>query len=993
MSSDGIRGIIRTLAQPVTYLGFAMLVAIYFTLTYLLITDRQTAEFDAGRRGDNLAQVVDRSFSHIFKSVDATLQFLRKSYQQSPSAFDLTVWAHDPSISNELTFAFMICDASGRVIDSSFSKEIIGIDRSRQEGFLTHANSAGDELLIGKPLIMKFNGKWAIPMSRRFSTPNGTFEGTVTALLDPSELVKHVGTIDLGPEGSIALVGLDSYLRTRAVNGVVDWENIGRQVRLTPETLGRAFQVSVGHYWSVPGVFNNVRRLVSYRVLESSPLISLVAIAEAEVYRRANENARIYWGIALVLTVAIAIAIGVGALRERSLINTKEALERSQERYTLAESAVNDGIWDWNIRTGEDYMSPRWKNILGYADDEVPNVESSFFELLHPDDKVANTEAVRAHLEENKAFMVDHRLRCKNGDYRWVQSRGKALRDAENRPVRMVGTITDITYRKKAEVLIKESHDNLARAEAMALLGHYKFDIASNMLTWSDGVFHILGKSPQTFNPTLSAVLDHVHPDDRSALIKFRHDVMAGLKPPRIMVRLVKDDGQIVYHEAWSEPIYASDGSVAGMFGTIQDVTARRQTEEALARLNRELETRVAEQMAQLAQEMRRREEAQVTLMQAQKMEAIGQLTAGVAHDFNNLLAVIKGSLGFVEKAAARGLTAEPELIDAALRATQRGRELVQRLLAFARRSPLKAELTAVDQLVLDTLRLLQRTLGERVEIVTRLDVMTAVVLVDRNQLVNALLNLALNARDAMPEGGQLTITTTCQPAQGTSVEGSTRWPTSEVVCIAVSDSGVGMTEEVRNRVFEPFFTTKTDSLGSGLGLSMVHGFVEQSGGDVDIDSAPGRGTTITIKLPKIASANQAAEPEVVFGSFVMGKEKVVLLVEDDPDVRVVTAAQLKELGYKVHAVKNGMEAIDVIASPADIDITLTDIVLPGKLDGIALVKEAMQARPRMGVLCMSGYDPTQSHRKWLEVQNIELLEKPFSSTRLAQALDDALAK
>jgi signal transduction histidine kinase len=439
-------------------------------------------------------------------------------------------------------------------------------------------------------------------------------------------------------------------------------------------------------------------------------------------------------------------------------------------------------------------------------------------------------------------------------------------------------------------------------------------------------------------------------------------------------------------------PIRNSDGTVTGVFGTVQDVTARKQAGAALAQTNQELETRVAERTAELAREMRRLEEAQMTLAQMQKIDAVGQLTAGIAHDFNNLLAVIGGSLGFVEEAARRGLTADPELVDAAMRATRRGRELVRRLLAFARQSPLKAEPTTIDQLVLDTLRLLQRTLGQGIDMVTRLDAMAAVVSVDHNQLANALLNLALNARDAMPDGGQLTIATTCQPAQWAAVEGSARWPTGEEVCITISDTGVGMTDEVRNHVFEPFFTTKPDGLGSGLGLSMVHGFVEQSGGHIEIDSTVGRGTTVTIHLPRINAASQSDEPGAVAGSFASGREKTVLLVEDDPDVRIVTAAQLKQLGYKVHAVANGMEAIDVIESPANIDITLTDLVLPGGIDGVALVKEAMLARPRMGVLCMSGYDPTQKHRKWLEIQNIDFLEKPFSRGRLAQALDAVLA-
>jgi CheY-like chemotaxis protein len=199
------------------------------------------------------------------------------------------------------------------------------------------------------------------------------------------------------------------------------------------------------------------------------------------------------------------------------------------------------------------------------------------------------------------------------------------------------------------------------------------------------------------------------------------------------------------------------------------------------------------------------------------------------------------------------------------------------------------------------------------------------------------------------------------------------------------------MADEVRNRVFEPFFTTKPDGLGSGLGLSMVHGFVEQSGGHIEIESQTASGTTISISLPRTAAAERADEVYSNAGSMPQKKDKTVLLVEDDPDVRIVTAAQLKQLGYKVHAVTNATEAIDLIESPATLDIAITDIVLPGGVNGVDLIKEAMHARPTMGILCMSGYDPTRTHREWLKIQNIEFLEKPFSNDRLAQALEALL--
>jgi PAS domain S-box-containing protein len=1126
MRGNGFRNIARALAQPVTYLGAVMLVSLYCTLAYLLITDRKEAYKEARIRADNLVHIIDQSFSNIFKNADATLLFLRKSYQQAPSTFDLSAWVHDPSIRNELIFNFAIIDANGRIVDASSSKKVIGLDLIDRKYFQYQRNSVSDKLLISKPLTLKVARKRALVLSRRITASNGTFSGIVALFIDPSKLVKDNSAIDLGPDGSIALIGTDGVARVRIVNGALDWKTIGRQFPPGTGVLGKIARARSGDYWKPPGLIDNVSRLVSYRVLGSFPMVALVTISKAEVYRHANENARIYWGISLLLTAAILIAIGFGARRELRLIETtsamqqaQEALARSQERYRLVEAAVNDGIWDWNILTDEDYLSPRWKAILGYADDELPNVASSFFDLIHPDDKATVTEAVGAHLEDNAPYALDLRLRCKDGGYRWVHSRGQVLRDAAGRPLRMLGTITDITERKQAEALVEESRDNLARAEMMALLGHYKYICGSGEYTWSESVYRIIGKSPDSFTPTLSAVLELFHPDDRPVLEQQRRNILAGIEPPRSTKRVVKDDGQIIYVEAWSTPIRASDGSVTGMFGTIQDVTARKQAEalieeshnnlaraEAMAELghykfendsnkltwsegtyrifgksptsftptltavlelyhpddrpilkqyrqdllagiepppltlrlvrddgqikeielwslalrasdgtitgmfgtiqdvtarkqaeamlaqtNQELEERVAERTAELAQEMRRREEAQMTLAQMQKMEAVGQLTAGIAHDFNNLLAVIQGSLGFVEAAAVRGLTAEQELIDAAQRATRRGRELVQRLLAFSRQAPLKAQPTAIDQLVLDTLRLLQRTLGAEIEIVTRLDAAAAAASVDRNQLANALLNLALNARDAMPAGGQLTIATRCQPAQSAAADGAARWPTGEEICIVVGDTGDGMTEEARQRAFEPFFTTKPDGLGTGLGLSMVHGFVEQSGGHIEIDSASGRGTTITIRLPRIAAASEADESAMDLST--ADREKTVLLVEDDPDVRTVTAAQLKQLGYKVHAVATGMEALDLIVSPATIDITLTDIVLPGGIDGVALVKEVMRARPGMGILCMSGYDPTQKNSKWLKVQNIEFLEKPFSSGRLAQALEAAIAR
>lgn len=981
---------LRASLQPSTFFGLVMIGLVWACIPLHLSEAEESALGAARQNSDNLARFFEEHVVRVVGDADKILLSLRENLAKQPERFDIETAR---GYLGDLIQLIAVIGPDGILQAATLpSASGVRLDLSNEEHYRVHLNTDKDVLFISKPLIGRITGKSFIQLTRRLSNPDDSFGGVIVASIDQSNLSRFYESIDVGKDGTITVLGLDKTVR--ASRGFKNSDGLFKAVVLFDK-----LQESPTGFYEAEGSVDGIRRLVSYRKIRALPLVVTVGLAKHEVFADYWRERTAYHISATALTVAILTVIGFGARRERRLIETTSEMERSQkalaqsqERYQLVESAVNDGIFDRNLITGEIYLSPRWKGILGYANDELLSHTSAFSDRIHPNDKAAVIEAVRAHLEANKPYALDYRMRCKNGDYRWVHSRGKAVRDAAGRPVRMVGTITDISARKRAEALIEESRNNLARAEAMVLLGHYKYEIGSAEYIWSEGVYRILGKSPGFFTPTLNGVLELVHPDDQSAVQQYRCDLNAGLEVPRLALRMFKDDGQIIDVEVWSMPTRASDGSVTGMFGTIQDATARRQAEATLARSNEELEARVADRTAELAQEMRRREQAQMSLAQMQKMEAVGQLTAGIAHDFNNLLAVIQGSLGFVEKAATRGLTAEPELIDAAIRATRRGSELVRRLLAFVRQSPLQAEPTAVDQVVLDTLRLLQRTLGEEIEIVTNLDAMTATVSIDRNQMANALLNLALNSRDAMPEGGRLTIATICRPVQSAADKNSTRWPTGEEVCIAVSDTGTGIREDERHRVFEPFFTTKPDGLGSGLGLSMVQGFVEQSGGRIEIDSVEGRGTTITIRLPRIAAASQADETDAV-GASPAAKEKTVLLVEDDPDVRIVTAALMKQLGYKVHAVASGMEAIDLIESPANIDITLTDIVLPGGIDGVALVKEAMRARPGMGVLCMSGYDPTQSHRKWLQVQNIDFLEKPFSSDRLAQALDAAIAR
>jgi PAS domain S-box-containing protein len=454
VSRNGHSEIWRALAQPVTYLGVAMLVTIYCALAYLLIADRKIADNDAARDAGNLVRIFGQSLSNIFNSADAALLFLRKSYMANPATFDLADAANDPAFKNDVRFRFTIANASGHVVASTYSKRVIGNYLGDRAAFRAHVNSSSDEFFIGTPLVLRSTGERAIVTSRRIMAADGAFIGVIFVLLDPNQLGNYLRAPDLGPEGSVALIGLDGVIRVRAVDGRLSEDMIGRKLGPNVSLVPRASRASAGIYWNTPGNFDNVKRLVAYRVLEAFPLIAIVTFSDAHVFRNANKNARIYWGIVVLLSAGILIAIFFGAARERKLIATtsemkeaEEALRRSEERNALVAEATNDGVWDWNRITGEVYLSPRWKNILGYADDELPNTDATFLDRLHPDDQPIVQQMRISPLEGDRPFSIEVRLRHKDGSYRWVLSRGKTIFDAPGRPARRLGTITDVTER------------------------------------------------------------------------------------------------------------------------------------------------------------------------------------------------------------------------------------------------------------------------------------------------------------------------------------------------------------------------------------------------------------------------------------------------------------------------------------------------------------------------------------------------------------------
>jgi signal transduction histidine kinase/CheY-like chemotaxis protein len=428
------------------------------------------------------------------------------------------------------------------------------------------------------------------------------------------------------------------------------------------------------------------------------------------------------------------------------------------------------------------------------------------------------------------------------------------------------------------------------------------------------------------------------------------------------------------------------------------EIAERERAEADLRRMNETLEVRVADRTATLThfvdalhKEAADRERAEAALRQSQKMDAIGQLTGGIAHDFNNMLASISGSLEMIDRRTAQGSTDGLErYVQAAQTSAVRAATLTHRLLAFSRRQTLDPKPTDMNLLVRGMEELFKNTVGPAIQVETRLDPQLGSTLCDPHQLENALLNLIINARDAMPDGGSLRIETANRVVPergGVSHDWQPNLPPGDYVALIVSDTGVGMTPAILERAFDPFFTTKPLGQGTGLGLSMVHGFVQQSGGQVSLRSEDGQGTVATIYLPRhLEATDQVAQAQIVAvsGPRASPANAVVLLVEDEPDIRMVVVDLLEDTGYTVLTAGDGASGLRIIDSEVQIDLLVSDVGLPGSINGRQLADAARQRRPGLKVLFITGYAEASTVGSGSLEDGIQVLTKPFTLTAFA---------
>ncbi len=656
---------------------------------------------------------------------------------------------------------------------------------------------------------------------------------------------------------------------------------------------------------------------------------------------------------------ASAAAIMLIDITESKVAEARAHLDA--QRLALALDTAEIGTWELDPATGHLQWSDRVYDLY-----EVPRGSIMTFQkwlgMVHPEDR----EEVRASLDHIAATgtmgQKEFRVVTAKGRVRYVFRGATRLEYADE--MRIVGMTWDITKRKteERERELRESH--LAAVQRVAGIASGQTDLATKRGRWFGEVERTLGLNPKD-NLHADSLIPLVHPDDLDRFLEARARGLRGEVVAPLELRIIKPDGSIRWILRQNEIVHDKDGRPTTLVTTFLDVTGPKTAEKE-------------------------RMELQVQLAQSQKMEALGQLTGGIAHDFNNLLAVVLGDAELLSEMLPDDADLPRQLAASVMSAAETGADLTQRLLAFARKQPLNPKATDINKLARQLKPLLTRTLGETVAVELALGERLWAAEIDAQQLESALINLALNARDAMPRGGRVLIGTSNRmlDAEACQLYGEVK-PGAYVV-VEVSDTGVGIPPENLSKVIEPFFTTKPVGKGTGLGLSMVFGFVKQSGGHMSIYSEVGKGTTVRLYLPRAQVGEIDGDPDGAHRETFHATGEKILFVEDDPRVRGTIGNMLTALGYDVTAASGPAEGLAVLDHGGGFDLLFTDVIL-GDMNGADFAKAALERQPNLKVLFTSGYaEDAIVHHGRLD-PGAELIGKPFKRTALGRKLREIL--
>lgn len=669
-------------------------------------------------------------------------------------------------------------------------------------------------------------------------------------------------------------------------------------------------------------------------------------------------------------------------------ITDRISLERAVREAEVRNRQILDSVMDYAIiATDLQGRVTSWnegaRRILGWSEAEM--LGQSLERMFTPEDVAQRQLLIEAAAALESGSGMDERWHMrKSGERFWANGSLMVLREETGAAIGFVKVLRDRTAERLASEALRKSErrlDALVRASSQSIFSASADWRELRQLVGDGALSDALSATPNWQQ-------DMVHPDDRARLAEAIAHSIINKTALDLEYRVLDADQRVGWTLMRAIPLLNEREQIVEWFGTAADITDKRIVEAQLRQLTETLEERVRERSAALLL-------AEEKLRQSQKMEAVGQLTGGLAHDFNNLLTAISVGLELLQTRIEQGKYDRLErYVEMAQSSAARATALTQRLLAFSRRQTLAPTALEVEALVRDLHDIIARTLGPSIVLQLRPAAEPWKVLVDAPQLENALLNLCINARDAMPDGGELTIAI-ANCALNEAAAQHLDLPVGDYVCLSVQDNGTGMTAEVMSKVFEPFFTTKPIGQGTGLGLSMIYGFTRQSGGHVRIDSEEGVGTTMLLYLPRFNGVLPQGEVQHPRALAMQARERscTVLLVEDETPIRVLMSEVLTEAGYRVIETAEGSAAVERLRSHDTIDLLVTDVGLTGGLNGRQVADAGRQYRPALPVLFVTGYAATAAVGAGQLDEGMEVLTKPFLAADLERRVTQLLAQ
>lgn len=922
---DYRQGHLALLKRRLLAFNIILLAVVASTLTVGALAFHQQLVGDARVQVTNMARSARVYAEHQFEEIQAFLDLVAAEVTERESL-------------GSLSRAHSNISGLGVRLRSGIVLTVGSVDEVDMSRSLTTAVDNGLDL-ASKPRYRE--GAWEILVSR-----HGADDVDVRAWIKIGGLEEYHRVLQLGPNGSAGMMTATGTVVARfpAAPGVVG-QDLGSQ---TVAFLGGGMS-AVGESRSP---IDRVPRLLAMERTAGAPFIAYAALGLDDILAK--------WRIAVAILAAFGLAvIVVSALLSQRLFRafSKEvasgrALDASEDLLKKVLEAFSDVIWTRQSPDGAfQIVAGEPRALIGVGADELSRDSSAFRRHIHRDDAIA---VARAWTEFDWRFpwSVEYRVEL-DGKTHWVAERAKAVWSADGSIERIDGVLSDITGITAARSEVRRRDEFLGVVIDSAADAIIVVDADLNVVLFNRGAEATLGINR---NEAIGRSATSILPAQARSLLDSSGEIRHGARPMRTVVVTTRPDGTEFPFEltvnAW------------------RDETGRKSFSIIIGR--------------DLSEETARRQQVE----RSQRMELVGQLTGGIAHDFNNLLTIISLNLEMLGDRIGHGADFK-DFVLPAMRAAHRGSSLTNHLLAFARRQPLKPEATDPVVLIRGLAQMIQRTFGERYAIQAYMEPQTWPCFVDPAQLESALLNLLVNARDAMPAGGRIVLETHNVTLEGSYTDRFDELEPGDYVRVSVADEGEGMTPEVMARAFEPFFTTKPAGKGSGLGLSMVFGFAKQSKGHLNLYSEPGQGTTIKLYLPRAGNlAAVPVEPTKVVRSLPLVR---VLVVEDDEELLATASRMLRGLGMTVIEASNAAAALDLVNNGAEFTLLFTDVVLAGSMNGKQLAEKVLQLRPGTRVIFTSGYTENAIVHHGRLDEGVLLLSKPYDRDALQDMLAEAL--